>query len=220
MEIAVIVPFHNQLSKLALCINSIKNQSIVDSVFVVVVDDGSDSPLLPSTDYHLARLNVNSGVQIARNTGFAYAKYGLPKYTLFCDADVVWKPHAFETFVRTLEQNPECSYAYGDYDRHGLFNGTFYAGTFHEDRMKTMNFVTTMSMIRTLDLPDPPFVEDERRLQDWSLWLRLLNAGHKGAYTGKIMFETTFLADSVSARGSQDYIHWHHFMLKRYVHKR
>lgn len=220
MEIAVIVPYFNQLSRLQLCINSIKNQSIVDSVFVVVVDDGSDSPLLPSPDFHLARHHENMGVQEARNTGYSYAKYGLPKYTLFCDADVVWKPDAFENFVNTLESNPDCSYAYGDYDRSGLFEGTFHAGTFHEDRMHTMNFVTTMSMIRTLCVPDPPFIPDEKRLQDWSLWLRMLRDGHKGAYTGKVMFETEFDLECVSARGSQDYIHWHHLMLKRYVHKR
>lgn len=220
MEIAVIVPYFNQLSKLQLCINSIKNQSIVDSVFVVVVDDGSDSELLPSTDYHLARHHENLGVQVARNTGFEYAKYGLAKYTLFCDADVKWEPDAFQTFVNTLENNPDCSYAYGDYDRSGLFKGTFHAGTFHEDRMQTMNFVTTMSMIRTVCVPDPPFIPDETRLQDWSLWLRMLRAGHKGAYTKKVMFETDFALGCVSARGSQDYIHWHHLMLKRYVHKR
>lgn len=216
MEIAVIVPYRNQISKLTRCLDSIRHQSTGDSV-IIVVDDGSEPPLVRSDDYHLIRFPRNMGVQQARNAGYMYAKNLKSDFILFCDQDVYWKPRAFYQFLQALRIAPECAYAYGDYERYGQFNGVFRAGPFSSVRLQAVNFVSTMALVRSECLPKVPFVEDEKRLQDWSLWLRMLNAGHKGVYTDEVMFETGFSKESVSSRGPADYQYWHQLMQRRYV---
>jgi len=218
VDIAVIIPFHDQHVVLDRCLESIRRQSTAASVSVFIVDDGSKQPLLEAVkQYVRLPFEKNHGVQHARNNGWLYAKYGLPSYVLFCDADVFWYPNAFQDFLDALEANPDAAYAYGDYDRYGVFEGRFSAGPFSDVRLRHANFVTTMSMIRFQCIPEVPFIEDEERLQDWSLWLRLLNAGHRGIYTEKVMFNTGFTKDSVSSRGPEDYAFWRDKMRSRYV---
>lgn len=226
MEIAVIVPVHNQVEELRRCLASIKEQATSASIGIYVVDDGSDPPLnrrdnryqcRSGDQLHFITRHSDFGVQQARNLGWNYAKDQHPTYVLFCDADIEWKPHAFDIFLSTLEANPESAYSYGDYDRYGLFTGLFRARPFSSQRLRIVNFISTMSMIRADCLPEVPFVVDEERLQDWSLWLRMLNDGHEGAYTGRVMFQTGFKLSSVSARGAEHYRHWHRLIQGRYV---
>ena len=215
MSIAVVVPFHDQHEALSRCLDSISCQTVRPSI-VVVVDDGSTRPLesLPHGD--LIILPENRGVQVARNAGFDYVRRFCDT-VIFCDADVVWKENAFARFANCLESNPKAAYAYGDYDRDGLVTGRFHSRPFSAETLRQFNFVTTMSMVRVECLPDPPFVEDEERLQDWSLWLRMLAAGHEGVYTGWLMFSTEFWKESVSCRGVADYEKWRRIVTERYV---
>lgn len=62
-----------------------------------------------------------------------------------------------------------------------------------------------MSVIRTADLPNPPFDEKIHRLQDWDLYLNLLiNHGKRGVYCEDLVF-TTPLKDGISHNG-MDYL--------------
>ena len=226
MDIAVIVPVHNQVEELRHCLASIREQATSASIGIYVIDDGSDPPLNYKDNRYLYRSgdqlhfitrHSNFGVQQARNVGWDYAKAKRPTYVLFCDADIEWEPDAFDTFLSTLKASPGSAYSYGDYDRYGLYSGVFRSRAFSSETLRSFNFVSTMSMIRAECLPEIPFIEDEKRLQDWSLWLRMLNAGHEGAYTGSILFKTGFPVGSISARGVEHYRHWHRVIQGRYV---
>jgi len=59
---------------------------------------------------------------------------------------------------------------------------------FSAERLLQTNFISTMSLIRTEAFPG--FDERIQRLQDWDLWLTMLEQGKIGAYCGATVFST------------------------------
>ena len=181
VDVGVVVTYHDQPETILECLCSL---SLQGRAHIVLVDDGSAQPLpwgaaeIPH-GYH--RLERNRGVQFARNLG--RAKLPSLPYTLFCDGDVGWRGGALDRLVSALEAaGPSVGYAYSDYRRAGALNEVHRAGWFSARRLREDNFISTMSLCRTEALPSPAFVEDEERFQDWSLWLRMLNAGWRGTW--------------------------------------
>lgn len=130
-----------------------------------------------------------------RNAGFA--KVTQP-YVFFCDDDVILSPNAL---ARLLVQYPAgSSYAYGDYayinhPRRG--SGIHHAGPFDEARLLQANFVSTMSLIWAADFP--LFDITLPRLQDYDLWLTMLEQGHTGHYVeGPPLFATWYAGDTIT----------------------
>jgi hypothetical protein len=137
---------------------------------------------------------------------------------VFSDGDVVWMDGAFEVMLSTLKKAPaNVAYAYGYYSRTGELSGVYPSHEFNAKLLTRHNYISTMSLIKTGLLPDPPFVEDEERLQDWSLWLRLLSNGYEGALVKQVLFESHFERGDVSLRGLDDYSKWQKLIRARYV---
>ena len=116
----------------------------------------------------------------ARNRGFREAK---GKYLLFCDADIVMRPDCLEKMVHALESHPQASYAYVSF-RFGF--KTFKLWPFDPDLLRKMNYIHTTSLIRREHFPG--FDESVKRLQDWDLWLTMLEQGHTGVWVPEILF--------------------------------
>lgn len=219
--IGVVVVAHNQDRHLQECLKSIYKQHYPCKV--VVVDDASDIPVesrIMLLDAKVIRLWDNKGVQRARNVGWWELKNSCSAI-LFCDADVQWKPGAFSLMLKALHTrmntDPKVAIAYGDYDRVGAITGMWKAGEFDVNRLRQHNYISTMSLVSTSALPNPPFIEDEKRLQDWSLWLRIVNKGFTGVYVNECLFTAFYDENSVSVRSSEDYAHWHKTMAERYI---
>jgi glycosyltransferase involved in cell wall biosynthesis len=124
--------------------------------------------------------NANS----ARNRGAALVH---SPFVLFSDDDIRWSPGALELMYRVLRDTPQASYAYGPYNMPGI--GVQCNRPFDADRLRRTNFISTMSLIRRPDFPG--FDETLNRLQDWDLWLTMLERGKVGVYCGpQIIFET------------------------------
>ena len=51
-----------------------------------------------------------------------------------------------------------------------------------------MPYIHTTSLIRREALPEKPFDENLKRLQDWNLYLTLLEAGYGGAFVPEVLF--------------------------------
>jgi hypothetical protein len=47
-----------------------------------------------------------------------------------------------------------------------------------------------------------PWNEDLDRLQDWALWLALVNLGGRGVYVQDVLFKTPLKEDGISRTGS------------------
>ena len=173
--ISIIIPTYQHAKALDKCLNSIFNQTY-KNVEVIVVNDGSTDDTSKVLAPYLSKITLlqqeNRGANAARNRGFQESK---GEFVLFCDADVVMKPHMLATLLEALEKQPSAAYSYSAF-RFGwkLFRGL----PFDPELLRTRNFIHTGALIRKNRFPG--FDINILRLQDWDLWLTMLERGSVG----------------------------------------
>lgn len=122
------------------------------------------------------------GANWARNKGFEKVR---TKYVLFSDCDIEWEKNALDNMEAWLDIYAEHSYVYGQYEMGGKI---YCQQPFDAELLRVRNYISTMSLIRSIDFPS--FDESIQRLQDWDLWLTLLNKGMTGMYLPLLLFKT------------------------------
>lgn len=188
--ISIIVPVYNQADKLKKCLKSILKQSYQDFEIIIVNDGSTDNIEKVINDFKLkvesVKLKVinqeNKGSNPARNKG---AQDAQGEYLLFCDADLTMQPEMLETMLKTLEKNPNASYAYCSF-KYGV--KTFKLWPFDENKLKQMPYIHSTSLIKKEHFLG--WDENIKRLQDWDLWLTMLEQGHKGIWIDQVLFKT------------------------------
>ena len=135
------------------------------------------------------------GANFARNQGFKQVK---TEFVLFSDNDIKWRETGIQSLLDALQEEDNASYSYGGYKMGNLVQCNL---EFRADRLQMFNYISTMSLIRTKDFSG--FDEDIERLQDWDLWLTMLDEGKSGVYCGEIIFETK-KKDGISYNGKID----------------
>lgn len=194
MKVSVIIPSYNHRQFLVRCLRSLADQTFTDFE-TIVVDDGSTD----DTDAFLAAqpglISIRQprrGGAAARNAGAARAQGEL---LFFCDADVVLKKEALAQFVQVLDHHREVDFVYCSF-RWGW--RTFRALPFDPARLRTMNYISTMSMLRRSIFPG--FDESLKRFQDWDLWLRVVKTGGRGWPIKQTLFHVARHAGEISHR--------------------
>lgn len=89
-----------------------------------------------------------------------------------------------EKMVQTLEAHKEVAYVYSSF-RFGW--KTFRLWPFDETKLRQNNFIHTTSLLRRAYFPG--FDEKINRLQDWDLWLTILERGGRGAWIPEVLFQ-------------------------------
>jgi len=182
-EISVIIPTYQHAREIGLCLKSILAQTFGDFE-IIVVNDGSTDDTIETLKPFMGRIKLinqeNRGGNAARNRGFREAK---GRFLLFCDADIIMRPDFLEQMLSSLGEHPKASYAYSSF-RFGW--KAFKLWPFDGEKLKQMNYVHTTSLIRREHFPG--FDEKVRRLQDWDLWLTMLEQGHTGVWIPKFLF--------------------------------
>jgi len=107
---SIIIPTCNRSSQLSVCLESIVHQEYPYSNFeVIVIDDGSKTPLEPVVSKFHDRLNLtlltqqNRGPASARNTGVAKAR---GRYLAFTDDDCAPAPDWLQKFEKRFDTKP------------------------------------------------------------------------------------------------------------------
>jgi len=181
--ISIVIPSYQHAEELPFCLEGIFRQTFKDFEVIVVNDgstDGTDEVVEPFLDRITYITQENRGGNAARNRGFAEAR---GQYLLFCDADVIMRPDMLQTMFDALKNHPEASYAYSSF-RFG-WKG-FRLWPFDAAKLRELNYIHTTSLIRREHFPG--FDESIRRLQDWDLWLTMLEQGHVGAWVPEFLF--------------------------------
>ncbi|MBU4421736.1 glycosyltransferase family 2 protein [Patescibacteria group bacterium] len=122
----------------------------------------------------------NYGSNWARNFG-AHKANG--DYFFFCDADIILEPDALKKLKNALDENFAASYAYCSFKLGWkLMRGM----SFDAEKLKQVNYISTMSLIRRKDFPG--FDEQLKKFQDWDLWLTMLEQGKRGVFVDETLF--------------------------------
>lgn len=182
--ISVIIPTYQHAGTIGACIDSVLAQTY-SNVEIIVVNDGSTDNTVEALEPYQDRITLvnqeNQGSNPARNRGFREA-HG--DFLIFCDADVHMQTQMLEKLHAFLQNDLNVSYAYSSF-RFGWKK--FKSFPFDPDRLRRMNYIHTSSLIRRSDFPG--FDNDIKRLQDWDVWLTMLESGKKGVYVPEELFQ-------------------------------
>ncbi|MBT4277224.1 glycosyltransferase family 2 protein [Candidatus Falkowbacteria bacterium] len=191
--ISIIIPVWNQAGKIRKCLDSILEQSFLGFEVVVVDDESTDDLNIVLDEYEVKfqEKNIdflvihqeNQGPQAARNRGFFNSK---GKYVIFLDADIMMKPDMLEKMLNVLKENLDRSYVYS---AHKFGFKTFKLWKFNAEKLREMPYIHTSSLIRREHFPG--FDENIKRLQDWDLWLTMLEKGHTGIWIPEVLFQVS-----------------------------
>lgn len=118
----------------------------------------------------------------ARNEGFKFVD---TPYVMFSDNDINWLPNSLETLLKVLVEHPECSWSYGSWKLGKNVNSQ---QEFDIELLKKKNYISGNSLYVTKDFPG--WDENIRRLQDWDVFLTLLENGKQGIYCEQLIFTT------------------------------
>lgn len=115
-KVTVIIPTYNRSKLAEEAVECVLNQSFTDFE-VIVVDDGSTddtSDVIKAIPDKRVKYfyQENHGVDSARNLGL---KHSSGQYIGFLDSDDLFAPDHLELMVKTLDENPDYSLAYGSY---------------------------------------------------------------------------------------------------------
>ncbi len=207
--ISIVIPAYNAEKTIARCLESIFKQSYQDYEVMVVNDGSTDATekvvldftrtvkeKYPSSEAQRNRevlhliMQENRGAQAARNRGARTAK---GEYLLFCDADIVLRRDCLEKMMCALADHSEASYAYSSF-KFGWKK--FKLWPFDTKRLRRMPYIHTTSLIRAAHFPG--FDESVRRLQDWDLWLTMLEQGHIGVWVPEVLFKVISMKGTMS----------------------
>ena len=189
--ISIIIPVYNQAKKIIKTLASIADQTYVDYE-VIIVNDGSTDGVetafaayykkLTNNNRYLFINQTNQGAPAARNRGEREAQ---GEYLFFCDADATLKPETLKIMFNTLYNNPTVAYVYSSfYWGRKLFK----TGEFDPEKLKAAPYIHTMSLIRRTDFPAGGWDESIKKLQDWDLWLTILEQGKAGLWIPQVLF--------------------------------
>lgn len=183
--VSVIIPTYNRADFIEKAIQSVLNQTY-SNFEIIVIDDGSTDnsaqiiKKLAEKDHRIRyyKLEVNSGVSIARNKGLSLAR---GKYIAFLDSDDIALAHWLKTGVYFMEQNPHVAV--------GFTNTKFYQIT--DNKMHSFFYFLPLylmtwssqphvgSIVRTNFIKrnhiqfNPHYISAE----DWDFYIQIIMAG-------------------------------------------
>ena len=165
-------------------------------------------PLIEANNPIEIIINDNEGnAPKKRNDGFQKATQ---LYLFFCDDDILLPANYLESLFNVLEKNPNIGFAYTGY--HGIvlhpeshpMHGNFEipAIQFSKEALKHGNYISTMTLVRKELFP--MFDEKLKRLQDWDIWLTLVERGHKGILVPNLTFYAYYLDAGITSNTNNE----------------
>lgn len=151
-------------------------------------------PLLQASNVNEIIINTDLGnAPKKRNDGFDKSTQ---PYIFFCDDDIIIPTNYIQKLYDEIIKSPELVFTYTGYhgivihpESHPLKNNYQVPSIeFDAKRLKFFNYISTMSLMKREWFPR--FDEKLKRLQDYDLWLSIVEKGG----IGKLVHDTTFYA--------------------------
>jgi glycosyltransferase involved in cell wall biosynthesis len=179
-KVSVILPVHNPGTDLSLALTSVLGQTVAN-LEVIVVDDGSDTPVdwVRDVDPRVVHLRQeNQGVSVARNVAVEVAKAEL---VAFIDQDDLWHPEKLERQLTAVSEHPDAGFwcTWFTWVVDGSRVGGDQRDLSYRKLLADQMVCQSSAMVRRSDYlrvgGQSPLLA---QTQDWDLFLRLLLSGH------------------------------------------
>ena len=208
MKLSFVIPVYNpDVPTLEKCVRSLMAQSLSKDDFeTIFVLDGEDKEAMSAIKRNLDK-KANSKIEViehggackARNHGASLAS-GL--YFCFFDCDCEIEVHAAQAWISTFEKHPDIGFVYGDY-KFSDVEGSILAEEWDPYLLKVNNYISCCYPMRRELFPG--FDEFLESLQDWDLWLSVMEKGGKGKRLAGYSFSTLAPREnSISGQGCTD----------------
>jgi glycosyltransferase involved in cell wall biosynthesis len=142
-----------------------------------------------------------------RNDGF---KKSTQPFLFFCDDDIILPANYISSLYDVLKKNPDVGFAYTGY--HGIvlhpethpMHGNFEipAIEFNAKALEYGNYISTMTLVRRELFP--MFDENLKRLQDYDLWLTVIERGSKGILVPSVTFYAYYLDSGITSNTNSE----------------
>lgn len=166
-------------------------------------------PMLEANNPIEIIINDNEGTAPKkRNDGFNKATQ---PFVFFCDDDIVLPVSYLQTLYTALKNNVNAGYAYTGYygivlhpNSHPMHNNfQIPSMPFNAIVLKQYNYISTMSLIRKDVFP--MFDESLKRLQDWDIFLTLLNKGITGIFIKDLTFFAYYIDEGITSNTNSEF---------------
>lgn len=202
---SIVIPCYRMSKTIGNTIASIIDNKDYPAKEIIVVLDGKDDDAerivktFPDIKV-LSTGETNKGAPVARNLGVSVAT---GDYLLFLDADMVLYPGSLSTWAETFDEHPDCDFVYAGYKFAKV--GAYSSEEFDPYFLQINNYIDGNFPMKREIFPgwDPEI----KSLQDWDMWLTIVEKGHKGHFIkDKFFFEKEYpLPGSISHDSS---LHW------------
>lgn len=191
-RVSAIIPSYNHAHYVVGAVESVLAQDFEHTFEVVIIDDGSTdasrallAPFAEDPRVNLV-LQENRGISGTFNRGLELAR---GEWVGFCNSDDRWLPGHLTAAWANLQANPDAVLSYGRarlIDREGaVLDGVTIFGTITDpDPLAELlrygnSFCLIATLFRRQDALDAGGFDDQIGvLQDYALWLELLQTGH------------------------------------------
>ncbi len=199
-RVSVVVTCFNLGEYLSEALASVKAQTLQE-VETVIVDDGSTDP------YTVARLDAlaaegwrvlrteNRGLPAARNLGIRETR---APYVCCLDADDRLRPSYLEEAVAALEANARAGFVTCHYELFDGGGGRYCYPKPRLPRMLARNEAVVASVFRREAwVAAGGYCESLPAMQDWDLWISILEKGWEGELLPEVLFDYRIRAGSM-----------------------
>jgi glycosyltransferase involved in cell wall biosynthesis len=201
-RVSVVIPCFNLGRYLPEAIASVRAQTYPDYEIIVVDDGSSDSETAEALksatapDLRVVR-SENRGLSAARNLGISHARGELVSCL---DADDTFDPRWLELAVARIDRDPDLAFvshwleAFGD--EHGLWT----PGRSDFGALLDQNVFNGAALFRRQLVDGVGGFDESMRdgCEDWEFWIRVVEAGHRGAIIPVPLYRYRRRPDSMS----------------------
>lgn len=181
--VSIIIPVYNSQRYIAETLDSVINQDYQEKEIIIVDDCSTDSSIDIIRQYQQKvsyityyKMNVNSGVALARNKGIQLAK---GRYIAFVDSDDVWKNNKLVRQLELFNLHSGCPFTFTAIDYINE-SSIIIKGKRSLRESVTFNYllrntiIATSTVIVDRNVVPEIIMPNRRSAEDYSLWLSLL----------------------------------------------
>jgi glycosyltransferase involved in cell wall biosynthesis len=202
--VSVVITCYDLGRYLDEAVNSVLAQTFQDFE-ILIVDDGSTDAATRAllAAYRRPRTRVirsaNQGLPAARNLGL---KQSTGEFICSLDADDVLEPTCLEKSVEVLRQRPDVAFVSHWLRAFGADEWEWRPERCDFPALLDVNTVNGAALVRRTALEAVGGFDEAMRdgCEDWELWIRLTEAGHRGLILPEFLFRYRRREDSMSSR--------------------